>query len=100
MRYFLFLLLLSSFDVFGQGIYAGKGVLVNGSTTGTNLVLVVGESNAGDTNASTAYGPTTPAGVALKWNGSGVTDVASTDFNNTAGTHGTMWKQFCLTAYN
>lgn len=65
-----------------------------------DLVLVVGESNAGDTNASNSYGPTTPAGVALKWNGSGVTDVASTDFNNTAGTHGTMWKQFCLTNYN
>lgn len=66
----------------------------------TDLVLVIGESNAGDTNASSSYGPTTPSGVALKWNGSGVTDVASTDFNNTVGTHGTPWKQFCLTNYN
>lgn len=90
-KYFLLLLLL--IPVLGTGQN-----LVNPytNTNSSSLFVVIGDSNSGDNTSSTAYGPTTAAGVALKWNGSGLTDVATTDFNNTAGTHGTPWKKFCL----
>jgi hypothetical protein len=70
------------------------------NVTEYDLVGVVGESNAGDTTASTTYGPATPPGVALKWGGSSWVDVAATDFNNQVGVYGTFLKQFALTVYN
>ncbi len=60
-------------------------------------ILTIGDSNAGMTSSSVTYGPATAAGVAMKWNGTNLTDVALTDFSNVAGVHGTAWKQF---AYN
>lgn len=100
-------------------VVADLGVSITVTVTGTNisgsanatssgtasitlyydLVGILGESNAGDTTASTTYGPNTPTGVALKWNGSSWTDVATTDFNNQVGVYGTSWKQFSLTHY-
>lgn len=63
---------------------------------GKQPFLIIGDSNAGHTSASTTVGPTTPSGTTYKWNGSGLTELTTLDLNPAGASNGTMWKQFAL----
>lgn len=66
------------------------------TSDGKQVFLIVGDSNAGDTSATTTLGPETLSDTCYLWNGTDLTEKTTGDINNAGATNGTAWKKFAL----
>lgn len=83
-----------TFGNFVGGLQSGGG---SPDTTpdGKQAILIIGDSNAGDTTTG-VLGPTTLADTCFLWNGTNLTEITTADISNNLVTDGTPWKKLAL----